>query len=463
MKRYTKLSTYTLLLLLCALVFLTSSGAAGLYSHDQVRSGAGGSGQSSGPVYGPWGPPVGREPSGETVKLAPLAIGDEMSDANATIVSDDFNTCGLDTELWEFINPLDDGSAETTGTFTDDAWLEIEVPSEFKHDIWLAGNFAPRVMQSVTDPGDFEVEAKWESRLTKRFQMQGILIEAFPDQFLRFEFYGDEEQVWAFAAILEPGITDPLTATVKYNQPVYSKWQVPLYMRVRRQGDLWTQYRSLDGEAWELAAAFAYPLTVRAVGTYGANAGKLSTPGHTAQVDYFFNTNSPIVPEDGDRNILTLNVVGNGTVDVSPDKRPGSYDCNELVTLTPTGAPGWLVEWSGPDASDLIDNGDGTWSLAMDGDKEVTATFTKTEFNVTVTVVGQGTVINTPGNPYPAGQVATLRPLPNPGWGFAGWSGPNAADLNDEGNGTWSLLMDEDKEVTATFVTYRVFLPIILR
>jgi len=71
-------------------------------------------------------------------------------------------------------------------------------------------------------------------------------------------------------------------------------------------------------------------------------------------------------------------------------------------------------------------------------------------------------VINTPGNPYLLGQTATLKPLPNAGWTFAGWSGPDAGDLSDNGDGTWDLVMNGGKNVTATFSRQKVFLPIIV-
>jgi hypothetical protein len=115
----------------------------------------------------------------------------------------------------------------------------------------------------------------------------------------------------------------------------------------------------------------------------------------------------------------------------------------------------------GPDAGDLVDNGDGTWSLTMDGDKELAARFATGEYTVQVTIVGEGNVSQTPGGPYLYLEVATLRPTPTQGWRFVGWSGPNAGDLSYDGDGSWSVRMDEDKEVTATFAKNQILLPLI--
>jgi hypothetical protein len=146
---------------------------------------------------------------------------------------------------------------------------------------------------------------------------------------------------------------------------------------------------------------------------------------------------------------VTVTVVGDGVVNNTPGN---PYAYGQTATLEPDADPGWSFDgWSGSDVGDLVDNGDGTWDLLMDEDKSVTATFTEDEYAVTVTIVGDGVVNNTPGNPYAYGQTATLEPDADPGWSFDGWSGSDVGDLVDNGDGTWDLLMDEDKSVTATF------------
>lgn len=80
-----------------------------------------------------------------------------------------------------------------------------------------------------------------------------------------------------------------------------------------------------------------------------------------------------------------------------------------------------------------------------------------------VNVVGQGSVDQAPDPPYYFGNEVTLTPGPQSGWLFEGWSGPDEADLVDNMDGTWSLTMDGNKEVTATFVPLRVFLPLAVR
>jgi hypothetical protein len=44
-----------------------------------------------------------------------------------------------------------------------------------------------------------------------------------------------------------------------------------------------------------------------------------------------------------------------------------------------------------------------------------------------------------------------LTPVPNSNYAFSSWSGADYADLIDVGDGTYSITMTADKEVTANF------------
>jgi hypothetical protein len=154
--------------------------------------------------------------------------------------------------------------------------------------------------------------------------------------------------------------------------------------------------------------------------------------------------------------------VGSGTVE--PTEGTYVYYHGDSVILTPLPAPGWsFAGWGGPDGPDVADNGDGTWSLLMDEDKVVQAEFSLRQLRVDVTYQGLGRVRILPGNPYTYGELATLQPLPDAGWIFGGWAGQHAPELVDNGDGTWTLTMDGDKDLVARFIQGRVFLPLIAR
>jgi hypothetical protein len=164
-----------------------------------------------------------------------------------------------------------------------------------------------------------------------------------------------------------------------------------------------------------------------------------------------------------EQHTLTVETtIGNGLVD--PPVGDHVYYNGEAITLTVVPDPGWRFdEWLGANAGDLIEVQGNTWSLFMDGDKAVQARFKPEEYQVTVVYAGQGSVEQTPGNPYVFGQTARLEPIPGLGWRFDEWRGDDAADLVDNGDGSWSLTVDSDKELTAAFLTHRSLLPLILQ
>ena len=147
-------------------------------------------------------------------------------------------------------------------------------------------------MQASND-ADFEIEVKFESRLLQRFQLQGIIVEQSGTDYLRFDFNSDGSVTKAFAASIAGG-----TPTTRISLTIGANGASPQYMRVKREGNLWTQSYSLDGTVWTIAGTFTHLLAVDSVGTFAGNTGT-TIPAHTAKIDYFFNTRSPIVPEDG--------------------------------------------------------------------------------------------------------------------------------------------------------------------
>jgi hypothetical protein len=286
----------------------------------------------------------------------------------SSIVSDDFNTCDLDDGLWEWTDPRGDASYNTTGTFTEDAWLSISVPAGTSHDVWTGGNFAPRIMQPANNV-DFEIEVKFESVVSQEYQMQGVLVEQDSDDFLRFDFHSVDSSTRIFAA----SFTSGSPPSQKILQVITGG--APLYMRVRRTGDQWALSYSYDGENWTTSGSFAHALSVTKVGAFVGNAGS-SPPAHTGSIDYFFNSAAPIVPEDGDRNTLTINTVGNGTVTKDPDE--DMYDCYDEVTLTATADPDWTFRgWSGD-----LSGSTNPVNVEMTGSRVISATFTQGDYEI---------------------------------------------------------------------------------
>ena len=259
---------------------------------------------------------------GQTIPIS-VIFSDRTMETYGHILSfesDDFNKTALDP-LWTFINPLNDGSYNLTGTGTTNAYLELGVPTGVAHDVWNQNN-SVRAMQSASNE-DLEIEVKFESQPNAAYQMQGILVEQDANNWLRFDTFHDGSQAYVFAAITTNGNS---------KAEIQVAVEVAKYLRVNRQGDWWSLSYSPDGNSWIDAGSFQHSLEVNAVGPFAANAG--SSPAFTAQVDYFFNTADPIILEDVNDEIAPTAAL------LAPDLPPiqGSNDPYAFtVSYTDTG------------------------------------------------------------------------------------------------------------------------------
>ncbi|MCF6339024.1 MAG: fibronectin type III domain-containing protein [Gammaproteobacteria bacterium] len=240
-----------------------------------------------------------------------------MSTAQAMLfTSDDFSSSSLDASLWTTVDPRGDSTFQLNGT-----QLNISVPGGLNHDLWETDQNAARVLQDIGDT-DFEIEIKFESSLSQRFQVQGLFIEQDNQNFLRFDFYYDGSALRVFAASFIAGIPTSQHEEIIANGS-------PLYLRVQRAGDQWTQFYSYDGANWNQGAAFSHPMLVARAGPFAGNAGG-PAPAFTAVVDYAFNTASPIIFEDANDPLdFTPPVISNIVTQEGPTRARVSWSTDE--------------------------------------------------------------------------------------------------------------------------------------
>ena len=139
---------------------------------------------------------------------------------------------------------------------------------------------------------------------------------------------------------------------------------------------------------------------------------------------------------------LSVSITGQGTVTKDPDE--ASYTYGENVELTANPSLGWsFSQWSGD-----LSGSSNPATIAMTGNKTVTATFTQNVYTLTITVnpAAGGSVVADPGPPYHYGDVVTLTASASPGYTFDHWSG----DASGSSTVT-TVTMDGDKSVTAHF------------
>lgn len=209
------------------------------------------------------------------------------------IFSDDFSGAALDPR-WTFVNPLGDATLSLTGSGTSNARLSIAIPAGTTHDLWTGGAKAPRLLQPANNT-DFEVAMKCESPMTSGSQILGIMALQDTANYLRFDFVRSSAGTFkVFAASVTNGTATQRGSTTITNTN-------PIYLKVKRVKSVWTSYYSSNGTTWTQAANFSHTLTVQKIGPFAGNAppsGGGSIPAFTGLVDYFFNTQGPISPED---------------------------------------------------------------------------------------------------------------------------------------------------------------------
>ena len=362
--------------------------------------------------------------------------GDDTFDTTefGSLLSDDFNACVLDS-MWTEVDP----QGNTTLTMSGET-LTMSFPAGNAHD-WTTGG-PPSIMQSAGND-DFTVEVKFESLLTATGQMQGILVKEDNDTYVRVAFEQTATGFIMFSRFVKDGVAVKST-TVTFADGT----TLPTMMRVKRTGDSFQRFYYQDGQ-WKGQAAYSMSMTPIQVGVFAGAAGAAGTaPGHTAVVDYFFNNDIPIVPEDGSPINVNVAVVGTGAVTKQPDKP--TYACGEEVVLTASTVPGWSFAGFSGDVTGQSP----TASITINGPKNVTATFTQDQYLLNVVINNDGiggeqnAVTKSPNQAtYVYGDVVQLTATPQPGWTFTGWSGAVTST-----SPIVSLTMLQTQTITANFV-----------
>jgi hypothetical protein len=146
---------------------------------------------------------------------------------------------------------------------------------------------------------------------------------------------------------------------------------------------------------------------------------------------------------------LTINFEGDGEVieEIINSGRTTEYDSGTTVKLTAQAAVEWVfVGWTGD-----IESTEESVQIVIGEPKEVTATFEKKKYPLTVTIEGEGEVLEEIINAgrttdYNSGTTVKLTAVPAEGWVFVGWTGAiESTELEIQ------LLVSGTKTVSASF------------
>lgn len=136
---------------------------------------------------------------------------------------------------------------------------------------------------------------------------------------------------------------------------------------------------------------------------------------------------------------LAITTVGSGSVNLN---NSGPYHYGDVLQLTAVPSIGWSFSvWSGH-----LSGSANPTTLVIDGNKAVTATFIQSEYTLTVTAIGGGSVVLNNTGPYHIGDAIQLTANPTVGWSFDHWSGDLSGSTNPA-----TIIINGNKAVTATF------------
>jgi hypothetical protein len=153
---------------------------------------------------------------------------------------------------------------------------------------------------------------------------------------------------------------------------------------------------------------------------------------------------------------LTISINGTGAVIKNPDNETYAYGTRVKLTAVADNVVYTFSSWGG-DLAPARSNNPAT--IIMDGDKNVTAKFTKIEYTLKINVspTGCGSVnVSKPAPYYYNDTVELTAVASNSSWSFSYWSISNATypptgSINSTQNPV-TIIMDNNKMVTAVFV-----------
>lgn len=143
---------------------------------------------------------------------------------------------------------------------------------------------------------------------------------------------------------------------------------------------------------------------------------------------------------------------GDGFVEFEIIENPAkqSYPFETLIEITANAANGWyFAEWKGD-----LQGGENPQQLLVDQNKNITAQFKRQEFELNISIQGNGSVSANPsGSTHEFETIVNLTANAENGWQFSHWEGDISGSNNPR-----EIQMTDNKNVTAVFeeIRYRL-------
>jgi hypothetical protein len=138
----------------------------------------------------------------------------------------------------------------------------------------LPTNQAVRVVQPIGN-NDFDVSIKIDSALvaTEANTSQGIITLSSNEEFVTFALTTDGSKIGL--TLSAHVVTDGVATTVVVGDADFSSYQNRMYLRLKRTGNSYAAFYSLDGVDWTQASGFKDNKVPISVGLFASNYNRI--------------------------------------------------------------------------------------------------------------------------------------------------------------------------------------------
>jgi beta-xylosidase len=208
----------------------------------------------------------------------PTATAEPSPTPDPLLLRDDFEGALAEGWSWTRENP------ESWSLSSNPGWLEITVGFGSVG----SGNLDNMLLRPIPE-GNFEIETRMNFRPSGDFQLAGILIYESASNFIQFgRAFCDLPNTCAgdgfYVDMVSGGNLDP------DNLSIAAPDAEIVFLRLRREGSLYTAYASADGETWRLIGEKVSEMKPLFMGLV---AGQAWSAPEEAQFDYFLVNQLP--------------------------------------------------------------------------------------------------------------------------------------------------------------------------
>ena len=185
---------------------------------------------------------------------------------------------GLDSRVWNFINPLGDATVSPAS-----GGILLNLPGGPGHPLFVDGTSrAVAILQPAPDQ-DFSIEVRFTNVPGNSNELQGFMAAQDSTNLLFVELAGDSVAPRIRVDSIAAGITSTLL-----DVPLTTSGS-DFWLRLTRSGSYWTTSWSYNGFIFTSGAAFSRNMTINRVGLFAANTASEfgPTPAFSAGFAYF--------------------------------------------------------------------------------------------------------------------------------------------------------------------------------